>query len=71
MPEKESEKAYALLQKTMEDTNQVGIATVTMHQREYTVFIRPRNHGLTLDTMYFANEIRKVRVTGNRRGISS
>ena len=60
MPEKDSEKAYALLQKTMEDTNRVGIATVTMHQREYTVFIRPRNHGLTLHTMYFANEIRKV-----------
>jgi DNA end-binding protein Ku len=60
MPERDSEKAYALLQKTMEDTNRVGIATVTMHQREYTVFIRPRNHGLTLHTMYFANEIRKV-----------
>lgn len=60
MPEKDSEKAYALLQKTMEDTDRVGIATVTMHQREYTVFIRPRNHGLTLHTMYFANEIRKV-----------
>jgi DNA end-binding protein Ku len=60
MPEKDSEKAYALLQKTMEDTSRVGIATVTMHQREYTVFIRPRNHGLTLHTMYFANEIRKV-----------
>ena len=60
MPEKDSEKAYALLQKTMEDTGRVGIASVTMHQREYTVFIRPRNHGLTLHTMYFANEIRKV-----------
>jgi DNA end-binding protein Ku len=60
MPEKDSEKAYALLQKTMEDTNRVGIATMTMHQREYTAFIRPRNHGLTLHTMYFANEIRKV-----------
>jgi len=60
MPEKDSEKAYALLQKTMEDTNRVGIATVTMHQHEYTAFIRPRNHGLTLHTMYFANEIRKV-----------
>jgi len=60
MPEKDGEKAYALLQKTMEDTGRVGIATVAMHQREYTVFIRPRNHGLTLHTMYFANEIRKV-----------
>ena len=60
MPEKDSEKAYALLLKTLEDTARVAIATVTMHQREYTVFIRPRKHGLTLHTMYFANEIRKV-----------
>jgi DNA end-binding protein Ku len=60
MPEKDSEKAYALLLKTLEDSGRVAIATVTMHQREYTVFIRPRRHGLTLHTMYFANEIRKV-----------
>ena len=60
LPEKEHEKAYALLLKTLEDTQRVAIATVTMHQREYTVFIRPRKHGLTLHTMYFANEIRKV-----------
>ncbi len=38
----------------------MGIAKVTMHQREYTVFIRPRSHGLTIHTMYFVNEIRKV-----------
>jgi len=31
-----------------------------MHQREYTVFIRPRSHGLTIHTMYFVNEIRTV-----------
>ena len=60
LPEKEHEKAYALLLKTLEDTQRVAIATVTMHQREYTVFIRPRKHGLTLHTMYFANEIRRV-----------
>jgi len=60
MPEKDSEKAYVLLLKTLEDSGRVAIAQVTMHQREYTVFIRPRKHGLTLHTMYFANEIRKV-----------
>jgi DNA end-binding protein Ku len=60
LPEKDSEKAYSLLLKTLEDTKRVAVATVTMHQREYTVFIRPRNHGLMLHTMYFGNEIRKV-----------
>ena len=60
MPEKDSEKAYALLLKALEDRNRVAIATVTMHQREYTVFIRPRGHGLTVHTMFFENEIRHV-----------
>jgi DNA end-binding protein Ku len=60
LPDKESEKPYALLLRTLEDTNRVGIATVTMHQREYTVFIRPRRNGLTIHTMYYANEIREV-----------
>jgi DNA end-binding protein Ku len=60
MPEEEGKKAYLLLVKTLEDTKRVGIAKLTMHQREYTVFIRPYNHGLTLHTMYFADEVREV-----------
>ncbi len=60
LPDKDSEKPYALLLKTLEDSHRVGIATVTMHQREYTVFIRPRKNGLTIHTMYYANEIREV-----------
>jgi DNA end-binding protein Ku len=60
LPDKDSEKPYALLLKTLEDSNRVGIATVTMHQREYTVFIRPHKNGLTVHTMYYANEIRQV-----------
>jgi DNA end-binding protein Ku len=60
LPEKDNEKPYALLLKALEDTDRVGIAKVSMHQREYTVFIRPRHHGLTIHTMYFANEIHEV-----------
>jgi|ERR1700730_2781568 len=60
LSEKDSEKAYALLRKALEDKDRVAIATVTMHQREYTVFIRPREHGLTIHTMFFDNEIRHV-----------
>jgi len=60
LPEKDNEKSYALLLKALEDTDRVGIAKVTMHQREYTVFIRPRHRGLTIHTMYFANEIHEV-----------
>jgi DNA end-binding protein Ku len=60
MPEKDNPKPYLLLVKALEESDRVGIARVTMHQREYTVFIRPRSHGLTVHTMYFVNEIRSV-----------
>lgn len=60
LPEKDNPKPYALLVKALEDSDRVGIARVTMHLREYMVFIRPRSHGLTIHTMYFVNEIRGV-----------
>jgi DNA end-binding protein Ku len=60
LPEEHSEKPYCLLLKALEDTKKMGVAKVTMHQREYTVFIRSRNHGLTLHTMYYANEIAAI-----------
>jgi DNA end-binding protein Ku len=60
LPEKDNAKPYVLLVKALEDSDRVGIAKVTMHQREYTVFIRPRSHGLTVHSMYFVNEIRSL-----------
>src|SRR5260370_35821925 len=60
MPDKDNPKPYVLLVNALEDSDRVGISKVTMHQREYTVFIRPRNHGLTVHTMYFVNDIRKA-----------
>jgi DNA end-binding protein Ku len=60
LPEKDNPKPYVLLVKALEDSHRVGIAKLTMHQRENTVFIRPRSHGLTIHTMYFVNEIRSV-----------
>jgi DNA end-binding protein Ku len=60
MPEKDNAKPYVLLVKALEGSDRVGVAKIAMHQRKYTVFIRPRNHGLTIHTMYFANEVRSV-----------
>jgi DNA end-binding protein Ku len=60
VPENEGRKAYQLLLKALEDSKRVAIAKITMHQREYTVFIRPYDHGLALHTMYFAEEIREA-----------
>jgi DNA end-binding protein Ku len=58
--EESGRKAYQLLTKALEDTETVGIGTLLMHQRDYTVFLRPYQHGLLLHTMYFANEIRHL-----------
>src|ERR1700719_2445370 len=60
IPEDSGKKAYQLLTKALEDTQTVGIGTLLMHQRDYTVFLRPYQHGLLLHTMYFANEIRQL-----------
>ncbi|MGH9356663.1 MAG: Ku protein, partial [Terriglobia bacterium] len=60
VPEKPGQKAYGLLVRTMEETGKAALATVVMHQREYVVAIRTRDHGLTLHTLYFADEIRQV-----------
>ena len=59
-PEDAGVKAYQLLMKAMEESGYGAIAKLTMHQREYTVFLRPRQHGLTLHTMYYQNEIASV-----------
>jgi DNA end-binding protein Ku len=69
VPETEGRKGYELLLKTLEDSERVGIAKLTMHQREYTVFIRPYDHGLTVHTMYFENEIREVAGYGKREDV--
>jgi DNA end-binding protein Ku len=31
-----------------------------MHQREYTVVVRPHSHGLTLHTMFYPEEVREI-----------
>jgi len=70
LPEKGAEKGYQLLLKALEETQETGIARFTMHQRDYTVFVRARDHGLTVHTMYFANEIRQVSGYGQQpRGL--
>jgi DNA end-binding protein Ku len=44
----------------MQRTGYAAIAKIAMHQREYTVVIRPRDEGLTLHTIFYANEVRAV-----------
>jgi DNA end-binding protein Ku len=59
-PEEAGRKAYQLLLETMKRTGYAAVAKIAMHQREYTVVIRPREEGLTLHTVYYANEVRAI-----------
>jgi DNA end-binding protein Ku len=67
-PEEAGQKAYHLLLSAMEESGYSAIAKLYMHQREYIVVIRPRDHGLTLHTMFYADEIRSVAEYGQKNG---
>ena len=60
LPEEAGKKAYELLVRTMEEAGYAAVAKVSMHQREHTVLVRPRNNGLTLHTMHYPADIRQV-----------
>jgi len=60
LPEEAGRRPYALLTKALEESEYVAIAKLTMHNREYTVFLRPHEGGLMLHTMYYADEVKKV-----------
>jgi DNA end-binding protein Ku len=60
MPEEAGRRPYALLSKALEESEYVAIAKLTMHNREYTVFLRPKEGGLMLHTMYYSEEVREV-----------
>ena len=59
-PEEAGRRPYALLQKALEESKHVAVAKLAMHNREYTVFLRPYTGGLMLHTMYYEDEIRQV-----------
>src|ERR1700685_4744084 len=60
VPEDAGKRPYALLSKALEETNYVAIAKLTMHNREYTVFLRPYKGGMMLHTMYYKNEVKDL-----------
>lgn len=59
-PEGEAaEKAYALLASVMDQAHKVAIGTLVLRNKEYPVAIRPGPGALVLETLYFADEIRR------------
>ncbi|SDM67755.1 non-homologous end joining protein Ku [Allokutzneria albata] len=52
------DRVYRLLWQAMAETERAGIATFVMHGKEYLTAVRAGEHGLVLETMFFADEIR-------------
>jgi DNA end-binding protein Ku len=59
-PDEAGRKPYTLLSRAMKETGFVAIAKLAMHNREYTVFLRPYDQGLMLHTMFYEEEIREA-----------
>jgi DNA end-binding protein Ku len=52
----------------MDDNGYYAIAKLTMHNREYTVILRPYHRGLMLHTMYYQEEVRAMENFGAEAG---
>jgi DNA end-binding protein Ku len=59
-PDKGAEHVYALLVKAMEESGLAGIAKFVMRDRQNLGCLRVRDGVLTLEQMYFADEVRPV-----------
>jgi len=59
-PDKGAEKAYRLLVEAMRDTGKVAVAQWTSHGKEHVVLIRPRDKGLVMHALYYADEVRSL-----------
>jgi DNA end-binding protein Ku len=59
-PDEAGKKPYALLSRAMRESGYLAVAKLAMHNREYTVLLRPHEGGLMLHTMYYQEEIREA-----------
>jgi len=58
-PLKGSEKAYALFVKTLEDTEQVGIAQVVIRTKQHMAALYPYNHAVVVHLLRYHDEVRQ------------
>src|SRR3954451_3585648 len=59
LPQEGAEKPYRLLVEALEQTGKVAIAKVVIRKKQHLAALRPYADVLLLETMYFADEVRK------------
>jgi DNA end-binding protein Ku len=68
LPQDGAEKPYRLLVRALDETAKVGIAKVVIRNKQHLAALRPYDGVLVLETMYYADEIRKPeKVNGTTR----
>ncbi len=59
LPADGAEKPYRLLVKALEETGRVAIAKVVIRNKQHLACLRPGDGTLVLETMYYADEVRR------------
>jgi DNA end-binding protein Ku len=59
LPQDGAETPYRLLERALEETGKAGIAKVVIRNKQHLATLRALDGTLVLETMYFADEVRK------------
>src|SRR6266536_2499747 len=59
VPQDGAEKPYRLLVRALDETGKVGVAKVVIRNKQHLAAVRPYEGILVLETMYYADEVRK------------
>lgn len=59
-PQKGGDRAYVLLREALMDSGKIGIAKVVIKTRQHLAAVKPQEHGLMLEMMHFATELRDL-----------
>ena len=70
VPQEGGEKPYRLLVEALAETGRVGIAKVVIRNKQHLACLRPHGDVLVLETMYYADEVRRPEeiAAGSRDG---
>ena len=71
-PEETGAKAFVLLRQALEQTGRAAVAKVAIRDKESLCLVRPYQDVLSLDTLFYANEIRSTKgIAVGAIGVSS
>jgi DNA end-binding protein Ku len=68
-PEDGAEKPYLLLVRALEETGKVGVAKVVIRNKQHLAALRPVDGTLVLETMYYADEVKKPEKVSGKGGL--